>query len=192
MLSARLEEVDGGTKVVVNTESDQLVLKSRDESFARSILEHMHCTHSLLNVDRGSKTALDATTPVQLINGQKVWLSNYRILSSAYAIAGEEIEFVVASDVISDGNVVIRQGSPAWGEVLETGPATIKIGVSRVQAVDGLWYAMALETAPLILMPIDTPDPEELAKLDKSQVVFSSAHVVFPIGRIVTGIIDIK
>lgn len=196
MLSARFEEVASGTKVVVNTESDHLVLKSRDESFARSILENMHCTDSLLSVDRGTTTVLDAATPVQLINGQKVWLSNYRVLSSAYATEGTEIEFVVASDVISDGNVVIRQGSPAWGEVLEVnrfgaGPSTIQIGLSKVQAVDGLWYGMALETTPLNLKPLATLDPDEIEKLDKSQTVISSAHIVFPIGRIVTGIIDL-
>ncbi len=201
MLRARFEEVSGGTKVVVNTESDHLVLKSRDKSFARSILEHMHCTESLLSVERASSTALDATTPVQLVNGQKVRLSNYRVLSSAYATQGAQIEFVVASDVISDGHVVIRQGSPAWGEVVEVnrfgaGPSTIHIGITKVQAIGGLWYGMALETGPLILEPFVTYDPlkslvtADRERLGKSQPVFSSAHIVFPIGRIVTGIID--
>jgi len=190
MLSVRFEEVTGGTKVIVNTESDQLVLKSRDKSFARSILEHMHCTDSLLSIGRVSSSAFDATTPIQLINGQEVRLSNYRVLSSVYAAAGAEVEFVVASDVVSDGNVVIRQGSPAWGEVLEynRGAASIHIGLTRVQAIDGRWYGMAIESGPLVLEPIVDAGPEVV---DKSKPVISSAHIVFPIGRIVTGVIDL-
>jgi len=203
MLSARFEDVVGGTKVVVNTESDHLTLKSRDESFARSILEHMHCTESLLSVERTSSTEFEAVTPVQLVDGQKVMLSNYRVLSSAYATQGAEVEFVVASDVISNGHVVIRQGSPAWGEILEVnrfgaGPPTIRIGITKVRAVDGLWYGMALETDPLILEPFAAFDPVkalvdiaiDTAVVDKAQPVPLSTHIIFPIGRIVTGVID--
>ncbi|HNP65301.1 MAG TPA: hypothetical protein PKH39_15295 [Woeseiaceae bacterium] len=192
MLSARFEEVDGGTKVVVNTESDRLALKSRDVSFARSILEHMHCTNSLLSVDRVEPTAFDPASEIHLSRGQKLSLSNYRVLTSGDVLGGKIVlEYVVASDVVNDGKTAIRRGAPAWGEAIvvhEDGVSNIHIRMTKVQASDGRWYGVTLENDPLILK---APEPDVPEGQDKSVAVISSAHIVYPIGAVVSATVEL-
>lgn len=45
ILQVQFTEVQGGTRVYVNTESTELVMKSRDKSYAQSILWHMYCSN---------------------------------------------------------------------------------------------------------------------------------------------------
>ena len=188
MLGARFEEVSGGTKVVVNTESDRLALKGRDISFARSILEHMYCTISLLSIDRVNPTELRTASRVQLSAGQKVQLVNYRVLSSASAIEGATVEFLVAADIKQNGNIVIPKGAPVLGEITKIKFASeIHVDAAKVQAIDGQWYDLVLDNGPLILT---TPVGPDIAEVDKSKAIASSAHIVYQIGAIVSATIE--
>ena len=191
MLSARFEETQNGTKVFINTESDLLALKMRDLSFAKSILEHMHCTYSLLSVERANSTAFEMNRKVQLADGQKLKLSNYRVVSSVGAKNGEAIELVVAEDVFSDGELAIRKGASAWGEIIKSsqdGAIILHINVTKVQAVNSRWYDLRLAEGPLVFKAANTPSP----KLPEgSKIVWAQTQFVFPIGRIINAYIEL-
>ena len=60
--------------------------------------------------------------------------------------------------------------------------------MTKVQASDGRWYGVTLENDPLILK---APEPDVPEGQDKSVAVISSAHIVYPIGAVVSATVEL-
>ena len=146
LLTARFSEDTTGTAVYVNTESTEIVFKSRDKSYAKSILMHMHCTHSLYEKNYGSTASI--TEPAK-DESKAVQLVNYRMVSSRVASIGDPVEFKIVDNSVTGGST-FRKGGSAWGVVADirhTQPTgdVLTIRLDRIQAANGQWYAMKNE-----------------------------------------------
>ncbi|MCS6760447.1 MAG: hypothetical protein MO852_17090, partial [Candidatus Devosia euplotis] len=146
VLTARFSADTSGTDVYVNTESTELVWKSRDHSYAKSILMHMHCTHSIFEKDYG--LAASNVEPAKE-ESKSVQLVNYRMVSSRAASIGDPVEFKIADSAVIGGRSFSKGGS-AWGVVSNIGTTSqtgdiITIRLERIQATNGQWYAIKQE-----------------------------------------------
>ena len=143
LITARFSEDTTGTSVYVNTESTEIVWKSRDNSYAKSILMHMHCTHSLFEKNYGLATNI--TEPAE-DESKAVRLVNYRMVSSRVASIGDPVEFKIVDSAVTGGRAFPKGGS-AWGVVSGIKRYTaagdvITIRLDRIQATNGHWYAI--------------------------------------------------
>lgn len=149
-LYARFDKVEQGTRIYLDAESLEMVGKSRDHSYAGSIIKHMICLHSLLKTDAGRSTQnISNTQQIKIPVGQKVELLNYRLLSSRTAQQGEEIQFIVKEDIVAGGEIVIARGAVALGSILEAKPAgafgvkgKLVVMLEKVQALSGQWFPL--------------------------------------------------
>ena len=149
-LYARFDNVEQSTRIYLASASLEIVGKSRDHSYAGSIIEHMICLNSLLKVDTGHATQEPSNTqPIDIPAGQKVELLNYRLLSSRTAQQGEPIQFLVKEDIVVEGEVAIARGALAQGSILEAEPAgslgikgKLVIRLDKVQALTGQWFPL--------------------------------------------------
>lgn len=146
LLRVRFTEDTAGTNVYMNTESTEIVWKSRDHSYAESILMHMHCANSIF--ENNYAPTGPATAPTKN-EGNAIQLVNYRMASSLTSSIGDSVEFKIADDTVTGGNS-FRQGGSAWGVITDIQLRTavgdvLTIQLKRVQAEDGQWYGLKLE-----------------------------------------------
>ncbi len=146
LLRVRFTEDTAGTSVYVNTESTEIVWKSRDHSYAESILMHMHCTHSIF--ENNYAPTRPVTEPTEN-DGMAIQLVNYRMASSLTSSIGDSVEFKIADDTVTGGNS-FSQGGSAWGVITDIQLRTpagdvLTIQLDRIQAENGEWYAIKLE-----------------------------------------------
>src|SRR5262245_31441221 len=85
-----------------------------------------------------------AATPARLLAGTALSLELEQHVTSAYTPAGSTIRFRVAADVLADGRVVIRRGTPVAGRLRQATDramvgtsGSMTLGVDFVAAVDG-------------------------------------------------------
>ncbi|MCZ4306983.1 hypothetical protein O4G98_19795 [Zoogloeaceae bacterium G21618-S1] len=147
-LFARFSERPAGTEVYINTDSLELVMKSRDSSHAGGIVRYMMCLNRLLDHDPDNPlrpAPFDGTTAT---GKPIVELLSMRVLSSRTARAGQSIHYRVKQDVFIKGERVIARGAPATGRVVSAraagfaGGGKLRIALDRVQDVDGHWRAL--------------------------------------------------
>lgn len=147
-LYARFSESPEGTEVYVNTDSLEVVMKSRDSSYAGRIVSYMWCLNRLLDYDAANPPL---PAPFDATHGQGepiVELMSMRVLSSRTAYPGQVIHYRVKQDVLLDGQRVIARGAPATGRVVSAtaagwaGGGRLRIAIDRVQDVDGHWRAL--------------------------------------------------
>ncbi|MCP4285616.1 MAG: hypothetical protein GY792_14350 [Gammaproteobacteria bacterium] len=146
ILQVKFTEQNDGTLVYVNTESTEIVWKSRDVSYAKSILDHMSCSLSLSSV-----TGNRAEKKHQIPAGAKdkpltLQLLNQDTHSFVDSLNGESVEFLVAEDVLFDNQIVISAGAVVvgrlGGEFSEEQEPILKVTLDKVEAVDGKWYSL--------------------------------------------------
>jgi len=181
LLNVRFAESASGTTVSVNTESTEIVWKSRDKSYAESLLMHMHCAHTLFEKNYGVDGRANAPE-----TGNQVRLVNYRMVSSRVAAIGEAVEFKIADDAVADGHSFNRGGS-AWGVV--TGierftPAgdVLTIRLERMEDDSGQWFAIknANGSANVVWQSHDVIEvPAGIT------VVYARTHSIYSIGETV-------
>lgn len=146
LLTVRFSEDTTGTNVYVDTKSTEIVWKSRDNSYAESILMHMHCTHSIFEKNYGSATSIAEPA---MEESKSVQLVNYRMISSRLASIGDPVEFKIVDNAITGGRSFSKGGS-AWGVVADIGYTNqtgevITIRLDQIQAANGQWYAIKQE-----------------------------------------------
>ncbi len=146
LLRVRFTENTAGTNVYVNTESTEIVWKSRDHSYAESILMHMHCANSIF--ENNYAPTGPATEPTKN-EGMAIQLVNYRMASSLTSSIGDSVEFKIADDTVT-GAISFRRGGSAWGVITDIQLRTpvgdvLTIQLDRIQAENGQWYAINLE-----------------------------------------------
>lgn len=151
-LYSRFEELEGGTRIYVDSESLELVGKSRDHSYAGSIIKHMICLHSILDFDADDSEQDELQNSSQVQSPQEIELLNYRLISSRTAQNGEPIKFIVKQNIVNNGKVVIARGAIAHGHVLVAEPAgsfgvkgKLVISIDKVQATTGKWLPLVFK-----------------------------------------------
>ncbi len=151
-LYSRFDEVEGGTRIYVDSESLEIVGKSRDHSYAGSIIKHMICLHSILDfaADDNEQEALSNRDQDQA--SREIELLNYRLISSRTAQKGESIKFIVKQTLVVNSNVVIARGASAHGHVLVAKPAgafgvkgKLMISIDKVQTTTGQWLSLVFK-----------------------------------------------
>ncbi|HPR08916.1 MAG TPA: hypothetical protein PLI17_20015 [Denitromonas sp.] len=147
-LFARFSERPAGTDVYINTDSLEVVMKSRDASHAGSIVRYMLCLNRLLG-DDAAKPLLPAPIDGTTSTGAPiVELLSQRLVSSRTARPGQTLHYRVKQDVLVKGERVIARGAPATGRVVAAraagfaGGGQLRIAIGRVQDVDGHWRAI--------------------------------------------------
>ncbi|MCH9695520.1 MAG: hypothetical protein K0U72_13490 [Gammaproteobacteria bacterium] len=187
LLSVRFSENSEGTNVYLNTESTELVWKSRDHSYAQSILMHMHCTHTLFEKNYGpAARSTESTTS----DSGAIELVNYRMVSSRGASVGELVEFKIAHSA-PNGSHTFSKGGSAWGVVASIEPYTpagdvITIRLDRIQADDGKWYAIRQENGSENI----SWSSHDIIDVPKGlTVVYSRTHSIYRIGETVNVVV---
>ena len=151
-LYSRFEDVDGGTRIYVDSESLEIVGKSRDHSYSGSIIKHMICLHSILDLDTDDIEQDALQNRVQDQASADIELLNYRFISSRTAQNEEPIKFIVKQSLVVNGKIVIGRGAIARGHVLVAKPAgafgvkgKLIIGIDKVQTTNGQWLPLVFK-----------------------------------------------
>ena len=151
-LYSRFDEVEGGTRIYVDSESLEIVGKSRDHSFAGSIIKHMICLHSIFDFDADDNRQGALPNRDQGQASQEIELLNYRLISSRTAQNGEPIKFIVKQNLVVNRKVVIARGAIAHGHVLVAKPAgafgvkgKLVISIDKVQTTAGQWLPLVFK-----------------------------------------------
>jgi len=187
LLKVRFSENSAGTNIYLNTESTELVWKSRDNSYARSILMHMHCTHTLFEKNYGSAASSMAPTTN---DSEAIQLVNYRMVSSRGASVGELVEFKII-DSAATGSHTFSRGGSAWGVVAGIEPYTpagdiLTIRLDRIQADDGKWYAIRQENGSTNI----SWSSHDIIEVPKGMTaVYARTHSVYRIGETVNVVV---
>ena len=197
-LYARFDKVEQSTRIYLTSASLEMVGKSRDHSYAGSIIKHMICLHSLLKVDTSHATQNTSNTqPIDIPVGQKVELLNYRLLSSRTAQQGEPIQFLVKENIDVRGEVVIARGALAQGSILTAKPAgafgikgKLVIRLDKVEALTGQWFPLVFSNGKNTL---DVENDRDLFSGFAPLIVYAlaqGAQPTIPSGITVVGQID--
>ena len=91
-----------------------------------------------------AKTEAPSGNAVTLADGTEIILRLLKSVSSATSKVEERVSFETAQDVMADGVVVIEEGAPAWGKVIQAKPkksfgrsGKLDFTIDYVKAVDG-------------------------------------------------------
>jgi len=148
-LYSRFDEVEGGTRIYLDSESLELVGKSRDHSYAGAIIKHMICLHSIFDLKTGDSEQVELKNKDEVQTPQEIELLNYRLISSRTAQKGELIKFIVKNNLTVNSSVVIARGAVAHGHVLiakSAGVFGVKgklvISIDKVQTTTGQWLPL--------------------------------------------------
>ena len=151
-LYSRFDEVEGGTRIYVDSESLEIVGKSRDHSYSGSIIKHMICLHSILDFDADDNEQEALPNRNQGQTSQEIELLNYRLISSRTAQNGEQIKFIVRQTLVVNSKLVIARGTIAYGHVLVAKPAgsfgvkgKLVISIDKVQTTTGQWLTLVFK-----------------------------------------------
>lgn len=187
LLNVRFTESTSGTNVFVNTESTEIVWKSRDHSYAKAMLLHMHCTRYLFEKNYGL-TASAVETAAKESNA--VTLVNYRMVSSRSAVIGDAVEYKIAGSA-DVGGIRLDKGGSAWGEVVEVNPRSnagdvIIIRLKRIQAANGRWYAIKREDGS---SDIAWQSHDDIEPAKGTTLYWARSHSIYQIGEMVNVVV---
>ena len=91
-----------------------------------------------------AKAEAPSGNEVILADGTEVILRLLKSVSSATAKVEERVDFETAKDVMADGVVVIEEGAPAWGKVIQAKPkksfgrkGKLDFTIDYVKSIDG-------------------------------------------------------
>ena len=151
-LYSRFDEVDGGTRIYVDSQSLEMVEKSRDHSYSGSIIKHMICLYSIFDFATENNERENLPNRNQDQVSVEIELLNYRLISSRTAQKDEPIKFIVKQNLVVNGEVVIARGAIAHGHVLVAKSAgflgvkgKLVINIDKVQTTTGQWLPLVFE-----------------------------------------------
>ena len=134
LIRIRLTPGDHTTTLYLNSESTELVWKSRDKSYTKSILEHMMCSHQL-SLPRPD------LPPIQMAPDDKIIqleLINQQVIVKNQSTRGSKAEFVIARTVMRRGKPIVLAGAKVESSLLSNSP-NLMFSLKRIQLPDGQW-----------------------------------------------------
>ena len=121
----------------------------RQHNWSVPVLDEAECLLALLGdqpleTDAPGAKAADSGNTIALADGVPVKLRLFRFVNSGQVQEGSKLPFIVMEDVIKDGAVLVRRGSPGWGSITGLDKATsygrearFRFQVDSVRGVDG-------------------------------------------------------
>jgi len=120
-IGVKLEPVTSGnrpaTRIIVETNSTELVMKGRQHPFTGAILQHTACLYNLFDVQLSKARVVVPTAQILPKNALAVDLVLARSISTQDAQLGDTVPLIVRHDVLLDGQLIIPKGSKAWGKI---------------------------------------------------------------------------
>lgn len=121
MIYVKLDPVTTGnapsTRITVDTISTRLVMKGRHHPYAGSIIQHTACLYNLIDIRL--KAGKNIPRDIIVKPATSVDLILARAVTSHTAHIGGKVPFIVAHDVLQDGQLVIAKGTRAWGKITD-------------------------------------------------------------------------
>lgn len=120
-IGVKLEPLTSGnkptTRIIVETNSTELVMKGRQHPFTGAILQHTACLYHLFDEQLSwSKMAVPTMESLPQ-DTLEVDLVLARSISTQDAQLGDAVPFVVRRDVLLNDRLIIPKGSKAWGKI---------------------------------------------------------------------------
>jgi hypothetical protein len=121
-IGVRLEPVEAGanpsTKIIVDTNSTQIVMKGRQHPYAGAILQHTACLYNLFDVQLSQAEKSDTVlSKSDFKNSLPVDLVLARSVSTHHIQLGDMVPFIVRYNVMENNHIIIPKGTRAWGKI---------------------------------------------------------------------------
>jgi len=137
-----------GVAVSMDTKKG-FVGRLRQHNWSTPVLDEAECLLALLGAQPldlsapDAKAATNARAMVALTDGAPVLLRLFRFVHSGQVKEGTKLPFIVMKDIVIDGVVLVRRGSPGWGSITGLDKAAsygrearFRFQVDSVRAVD--------------------------------------------------------
>jgi len=120
-IGVKLEPLTSGnkpkTRIIVETNSTELVMKGRQHPFTGAILQHTACLYNLFDVQLSEASMSVPATQTLPGDTLEVDLVLARSISTQDAKLGDAVPFIVRHDVLLNGQLILPKGSKAWGKI---------------------------------------------------------------------------
>jgi hypothetical protein len=114
----------GRTGVSVSMDTKKgFVGRLRQHNWSTPVLDEAECLLALLGSQPlelsapNVKATSEAGVTIALADGAPVLLRLFRFVHSGQVKEGTKLPFIVMEDIVKDGGVLVRRGSPGWGSI---------------------------------------------------------------------------